>query len=825
MTNDGKTTGYSGTVALCLAAACLCLGLAAWPGSARAALDLRNAEFLALDNGLTVILLEDRNFPVVSVQALYRVGARNETIGKTGLAHFLEHMAFRDAENFPGTGLVSSIYAAGGEWHGYTWLDQTTYFSTVPRDELDLLLRIEADRMMRLELPADKMDAEKGAVLAEMHMYENSPSSMLLDVVMSASFLAHPYRNNTIGWEADIVNLEYADVVSFYRQHYHPANAVLAVVGDFESRQVIPRIRELFAGFPRKSATAPPHTAEPAQAGEREIRLHAASSPRAFMIGYRAPSVHDELFAAFLVAQELLGAGSGVNFLQNDWGTAIEDGDLLRGAALDVTTWFPPSEQPFLFVIGGRAPDGVTEDAVVQSVENRVATLRREPPTDDVLAAAIDDVGDDLVFDVQTTEDAAHQLAFFAGMGAAELLTTLPARVQSVTAADVQRAARRYLLPQHRTIGWHLPRIREPGAPVASATGAAPATYPVRARDPIDRQALPPPVVRRLAGGMPVLVQSSDLSPTVTVYAVLPGRSIAGVAAAPDSPVSGYSLLAYRGTAGELPLLVGRMTREIVDARSAPPAVPAESSDPYTQLDKEFSALMYSHDSGEPRAVSPALIVVSGDVSADRAAALLDDALGETRPGELPALQAPGFEPGELTVNLQLPVAQAHLGYIVPAPAPRDAHFHAWQILRYILAHDYEGRFGKAAISDRGLAYYVDSRYRSNGIDGWVTLSVGVDPGTLVALKKLMADELQRLRSDPPSAREIDEAKNHFVGRARSAAQSNDELSSDLATAWLWHGEIVSPEALERRLAAVTRDDVLRAVDGFLRGTTISVTE
>ncbi len=103
-----------------------------FPGLAAAYLDLAAAGVEQLDNGLTVIVLEDPSFPVVSVQMLYRSGAVDEVSGKTGLAHFLEHMAFRDSENFPDTGLVSSIYAVGGEWHGYTWLDQTTYFATVP---------------------------------------------------------------------------------------------------------------------------------------------------------------------------------------------------------------------------------------------------------------------------------------------------------------------------------------------------------------------------------------------------------------------------------------------------------------------------------------------------------------------------------------------------------------------------------------------------------------------------------------------------------------------------------------------------------------------
>ena len=214
--------------------------------SAFAAIDLRNASVERLDNGLTMILLQDRHFPVVSVQMLYRVGARDEVTGKTGLAHFLEHMAFRDSRNFPGTELAGRIYAVGGEWHGYTWIDQTTYFETTPKDQLDLLLRIEADRMDQLLIRGDAIDAERGAVLSEMHMYENAPASVLTDAVLATSFLEHPYRNNTIGWESDVESIDRQDLVDFYARHYVPANAVLAVVGDFDPRSVRRRIRELF---------------------------------------------------------------------------------------------------------------------------------------------------------------------------------------------------------------------------------------------------------------------------------------------------------------------------------------------------------------------------------------------------------------------------------------------------------------------------------------------------------------------------------------------------------------------------------------------------
>ena len=250
-----------------LAPVLLLLLACVWPGLALARLDLAAATVERLDNGLTVIVLEEPAFPLVSVQMLYRVGAKHEPLGATGLAHFLEHMAFRSSENFPDTQLVSSIYAAGGEWHGYTWLDQTTYFATAPREELDLLLRIEADRMARLLIPAGDVTAEIGAVLAEMHGYENDPATVLQDNVLYVSFLAHPYRNNTIGWESDISGIRHDEVVEFYRRHYQPGNAVLAVVGDVRKEEVMQRVRRLFGVLEGRPPTPNPRMTDPRATG------------------------------------------------------------------------------------------------------------------------------------------------------------------------------------------------------------------------------------------------------------------------------------------------------------------------------------------------------------------------------------------------------------------------------------------------------------------------------------------------------------------------------------------------------------------------------
>lgn len=778
---------------------------------AGAELELRNASVNRLDNGLTVILLEDRNFPVVSVQTLYRIGARDEITGRTGLAHFLEHMAFRSTASFPDTGVVSEIYARGGEWHGYTWIDQTTYFATVPRDDLDLLLKIEAERMSALTIDPADMEAERGAVLAEMHGYENSPSTTLFDAVLFASFVGHPYRNNTIGWESDIENLQHEDVVEFYEQHYVPANAVIAIVGDFDAGAVTQEIAALFGDIEEKPATPLPHTVEPPQTGERRVRLSGPGDSKYFKIVWRAPSASSPDYAAFLVLQDILGGSSGVSFLQNDWGTPVREGSLLNGAAEDLASWFPPSAQDYVFLVSGSASPGADEAAIEAAIEERVALARDDLPGDDDLAASIDRVLDELMFDVETTEDAAHQLAFFDGLGALDVLLQLPERVRAVTAQDVQSVARRYLLPQQRTIGWWVP------GDAAVQVGAALPDREVPAassRAAVDETPAATPVVMQLDGGIPLIVVESDLSPSAQLRIVTPDPMA-------DSPVLGHASLDYRIRAADLAAAVAESAEALQSRHAGVPTTP--SSDPETRLEQAMMDIMRTDGMPEPR--SPSVILVAGDLQSDSVFEVVNARYGDMTPAAPAGGERPRPEGNATSIKLGKPIAQAQLGYVFEVPPPADPGADAFRLMLYILSHAYEGRLGKKAISDRGLVYYIDSRYRSDGRSAWITMATGVDPAKLPAMESLLRSEIERLADDAPTAAEIAEARQHLVGRALSAAQSNEELTADLARQWTWYGRLQSAEELRAALQHVSDEQVRATAAAFANGTIITVTE
>jgi zinc protease len=790
-----------------------------------AAIDLHSVKRARLENGLTLLVLEDHSFPLVSVQMLYRVGARNEVTGRTGLAHFLEHMAFRATESFPDTEVVSAIYGAGGEWHGYTWLDQTTYFETASADELDLLLRIEADRMHRLVIAEAEVEAERGAVLAELHGYENDPASVLHDAVLAASFLQHPYRNNTIGWESDVERIAHRDLLDFYRRHYQPGNAVLAVVGAVTAGAVEERVRELFGGLTGAPPTPPPRTVEPAQLGERRLVLYGAGERSYFKVAYRGPSVGSPDWPAFLLLQDLLGGGDGVNFSQNEWGTPVRSGAILDGVTSDLETWFPPQAQPYVLTVGGTVAAGAVPEEIEAALERRILTARQTLATTQELDEARERVITELIFDVETTEDAAHQLAYFEGLGALDLLLVLPAALKDVGPDDVRRVAASFLQPWQRTIGWYLAgsTLPEPKAEAVRAPSERPAMRP---SSEASVRAGPPEAPRflRTKSGVPLILQRVGIAPTLSLRILLPGNSftVPGSASV-DSPIWRHTCLDLRARCSDLRRVLreARTALDGVAETTAGQVLGERSDDPQARLRGAFGELIaVGPTAGE---AAPVAIVLVGDIDTEAARAAVDAQLGDlcpARPVEPVSLQ---LIRTRLSVSIEADKAQARLGYIVTAPPPGDRSHLAWRVILYIVTHGYEGRLGKEAITRQGLIYYIDSHVHTDGRSAWISLDMGVDPPKLAPLRELLVRELTGLKSRPPTNAEVEEAKRHLIGRRISAAQSPAEISSALLREWIGFGRIRSLEEYSEQVSQVSREEVLRIIPAFTAGAIVSV--
>jgi len=531
-----------------------------------------------LPNGLTVMVLEDPTLPIVSTQVLYKVGGRTECTGATGLAHFVEHMAFRATERFPDTDVASRIYAVGGEWHAYTWIDLTTYFETVPRERLALVLDIQADRMSRLLIPAAELEAERGAVLTELHGYENDPASVLHDAVAAVSFTEHPYRQNVIGWTSDVERITHDDVAAFYHRHYNPANAVLAIAGDVKASEALALVRLAFGGIPGGEATPLPRTVEPPQQGERRVEVPGGGNR--FQIAYRAPAATDPDWAAFLLIQALLTGSTGASFRQDGDPIPARPGSRLHGVADEIASVFAPTAQPYLFSLRG---SGGPE--VEGKIEERIAALRDRPVPAEELERVRRALLTELELDVETTEDAAHQMAFYEGIGAFPVLKRLPELVAAVTPDDVQRAAAARLQPWQRTIGWVHPVPPPVAPPLPAAT-----VLPEEKLSPVLPARLSEPRVKTLPNGTALIVRRVPRVPAGILRVVVPSDSLgfpeaADVAA--DEPSWRHTSLTRRFRIGELGEAAADLRRALDSAEPAP--LPEASEDPETRLDQTLA--------------------------------------------------------------------------------------------------------------------------------------------------------------------------------------------------------------------------------------------
>jgi predicted Zn-dependent peptidase len=287
------------------------------------------------------------------------------------------------------------------------------------------------------------------------------------------------------------------------------------------------------------------------------------------------------------------------------------------------------------------------------------------------------------------------------------------------------------------------------------------------------------------------------------------------------TPALGYSSLDFRVRPADFATAVARSAlalREFNCDQSGP-----LSPEPALRLEQLVIGII--DPTGRCSDRQPAVIVVAGDVETDSALTELNQAFGELPP-EVPSLLEPAWKlVPDMTVSMGRKLAQAQLAYLFQVPAPNDPGADAYRLMLYVLSHAYEGRLGIKAISERGLVYYIDSNYRSNDDKAWITMATGVDPHKLAALEELFRSELDRLQTEPPTAAEIAEARHHLVGRARSAAQSNEELTADLARQWIWYGRLQTPEELQAALDQVSDEQVRATAAAFAHGTMIIVSE
>ena len=299
--------------ALCRAALGFFLLLLTTAGPARA--ELFEAHEFKLANGLDVVVIPNHRAPIVTQMVWYKVGAADEPLGKSGIAHFLEHLMFRGTKTVP-PGAFSRIVAAnGGRDNAFTTHDYTAFFQDVAADRLALVMKLEADRMVNLKITDKVVTPEREVILEERRQrIDNSPAALFDEQLDTALFLHHPYRIPTIGWESEMHGLTTADAQAFYRRWYAPNNAILVVAGDVTAQQVKALAEKYYGVIPARPVPVRHRVAEPPKVAAARLTM---KSPRVAEVSWTreflAPSYRagDKQYAyALQVLAEVLGGSA-----------------------------------------------------------------------------------------------------------------------------------------------------------------------------------------------------------------------------------------------------------------------------------------------------------------------------------------------------------------------------------------------------------------------------------------------------------------------------------------------------------------------------------
>jgi zinc protease len=427
-----------------------------------------------LDNGLTVFVQEMRTAPLASVWCWYKVGSKDERPGLTGVSHWVEHMNFKGTTNIPRDKVKGIIEQFGGTWNGYTWIDQTTYFETATSNALDRMLFIEAERMSNgLYMPED-CESERTVIISELQGGENDPEQVLDIEVTAAAFKAHPYRHPTIGWLSDLETMTRDDLYGYYRQYYVPNNATLVVVGDVGTDETLRLVETRFGGIPAGPTPPRLRTVEPAQVGERRVRIDKEGTAAYLKLAYHAPAATDPDFFPLLVLDAALTGAKGVNLWSSFRNPPQRSARLYRALveqrlASSVFGALLPTEQPFLYTVSVTATDGVPLEVVEDAALRELETVRREGITPAELEKARYQLRARLVFESDSVTNIAHQLGYFHTIADISLYHRSWESIAAVTLEDVARVARG-LAPANRTVGWFQPVAGSARAEPVAAT-------------------------------------------------------------------------------------------------------------------------------------------------------------------------------------------------------------------------------------------------------------------------------------------------------------------------------------------------------------------
>jgi zinc protease len=408
-----------------------------------------------LANGLQVVVIPDHRTPVVTQMIWYKVGSADETSGKSGLAHFLEHLMFKGTSKHPVGEFSQTVLRVGGNENAFTSADYTGYFQRVPREQLGSMMEFEADRMTGLVLKDENVLPERDVVLEEFNMrVANNPEARLTEQIMAALYLNHPYGRPVIGWHQEIEKLDREDALAFYKRFYAPNNAILVVAGDVEADEVRPMAERTFGVVAPQPAIPPkrlrpqePEPAAPRTVTLSDPRVEQPTLRRYYLVPSATTAAAGESAALDVLAQ-LMGGGSNSYLYRRlviDRPLAVNAGAAYQGASLDATQ----------FTISASPRTGVTFAQVEQVIDDVIADIDQNG----IRSEDLERVKTQLIAETVYAQDNQATLARWYGGAmtiglSIEDIRNWPERIRSVTADQVRDAVHKWFDKKRSATGY-----------------------------------------------------------------------------------------------------------------------------------------------------------------------------------------------------------------------------------------------------------------------------------------------------------------------------------------------------------------------------------
>jgi zinc protease len=863
-----------------------------------------------LDNGLRVYLKPVAGSPVVTTMVAYRVGSADEDLDNTGLSHYLEHLMFKGTEKLMPGDIDRMTQINGGQNNAYTTNDYTIFHFDFAADRWDMALRIEADRMHNLRIDDQhEFRQEKGAVTSELERNEDEPWDLEQKTILPLLFGPdNPYGHPVIGQRVHVRRATAEIIKAHYDKWYHPNNASLIICGGFDPDRAIVRVKELFGPIP--SAELPAR--KPNVPIEHKEPVH-NEFPSKFdvsrmVMGFNTVSSGDPDLPALEFTQALLSGGKTSRFYKK-----LVEGNEIATSADAFHSW---GRYPGWFGVQVELLPGKDRAKAEQLVADELKNLADNP----IPQEEMDRVRQLLVAGAVFDREAVHQLADNIAQGVSvnklDWLKTLLPRIAAVTAADVQRVARKYLDPQHRVVVWSVPKPQKEestsnndptwrsnlagisdldrrggGRKRFVAIGIAPTGQSARHRsDAADATATPgiaagdfslKPARRvKLPNGLVLLLWENHRLPIVVTEAFVEDVSLR----APDDKAGLASLMgslldegtpehtgpqvaeaienvggamSFNSSGGSVKVLssdraVGlSLLIECLRTAKFPAAAFAREQqhqlaaiddaerEPMQRGGMLFRRLVYgSHPLARPALGTKAsvekltaqecialrdrlfvpdnmLVAVAGDFNPGDVVADMKRLTADWHPGNLPPLKTPEIEqPKEFVEKVVTMPEAAQLQFFMGQVGIRRSNpdYYKLLVMDYVLGtgNGFTDRLSSRLRDREGLAYTVTANISSSAGEEPGTFSCysGIRAKDFAQVKKEFLEELNRIRTEPPKAREVEDVKKFLLGSLPFQFTTNEQIAAKLLTVERFHLGFDYLADYRRAVEAVTPADV-----------------